>query len=919
MAALDTPTRRIDQPRDPVGGASVLATGGALASPAIPLPPAPTNLAVINTALARSAVTPFAIANVRWLPRPGVPVGGYVLQWATDSGFTTPTRLDFPADKVDGAVPNLPCGVTVWLRIATIAPAGLVGQFGSAISTLTPSDTTPPAAPGSPAAVFLDSGALRVSWVKPSSPNFRAVEIRIFNSAAKTVEYDLIAEADGTVYDWPAARNRQQTVGSPDGSPDTAVYVELRSLSWGGVYSAAVSASATSARPANVSGVTATWDGATGTCRFKWNVVSGAVGYTLTIDGQPRSVPVNDYEYTLTLNRQEHSGTPDAALSWSIVAVNALDQVSLTATTGTATLARPATPSGVTHSWASDPGTADEDWSIDCDVISGVVKRVLTIDGIARDLPVSGRFTYPFALNGQEHGGVADPSLAWSLVWVDALGQTSTTPASGTATNVAPPATTITAAGFFFTAVLEISSSAALDLRDYRVRVYRNAALVRTFFTVEAKVIYQAEDGDGGYTFDVTVYDRFGQASTSSAQTATQSVRDQAAYIAELREEAIYSDSVGNSGVTLKAALADDVTASGGVAYTAAAGWRWTEVFRERAERYKTATVAMNGSLSLYLGFSTNGTTWLWFYGGTPTAGRWQPSNWTSNEAVAQAGAVTFGAGGGTFRIDLPIVQEARYVRLYHRRTDANITLREWYPATFIRADQIQAGAVEALHIAAGAVVADAIAAGAIDGKLITGATIRTAASGQRVEIDSTGLKTYDSGGVVQVEATTATGGKLRAGAGAITIGADGFLINTPVGGALAAGNSLRFAFDGVEFGKLGAGGSLLGAVFGLLATTGDSAPRSAELYAQNSAGSAQLRVGAGDGIVGTGAALTVTSGATSRVIWRGRISGTTAQLGFFETTPVAKQTLPAAATDDATERTLLNAVRALLIAYGLA
>lgn len=49
------------------------------------------------------------------------------------------------------------------------------------------------------------------------------------------------------------------------------------------------------------------------------------------------------------------------------------------------------------------------------------------------------------------------------------------------------------------------------------------------------------------------------------------------------------------------------------------------------------------------------------------------------------------------------------------------------------------------IRLADGVVTADAIAADAIDGMTITGALIRTAASGQRMEFDSAGLKSYSA------------------------------------------------------------------------------------------------------------------------------------------------------------------------------
>jgi hypothetical protein len=57
--------------------------------------------------------------------------------------------------------------------------------------------------------------------------------------------------------------------------------------------------------------------------------------------------------------------------------------------------------------------------------------------------------------------------------------------------------------------------------------------------------------------------------------------------------------------------------------------------------------------------------------------------------------------------------------------------------ANAVTANEIAANAVVAGKIAANAVVAASIAAGAIDGKVITGATIRTASTGKRILLDN--------------------------------------------------------------------------------------------------------------------------------------------------------------------------------------
>jgi hypothetical protein len=68
----------------------------------------------------------------------------------------------------------------------------------------------------------------------------------------------------------------------------------------------------------------------------------------------------------------------------------------------------------------------------------------------------------------------------------------------------------------------------------------------------------------------------------------------------------------------------------------------------------------------------------------------------------------------------------------------------------------LEAGAVTTNTIAAGAITANTIATGALDAFTITGAVIRTAASGARVQLDSTGLHGYNSAGTAVTSISTA-------------------------------------------------------------------------------------------------------------------------------------------------------------------
>ena len=95
--------------------------------------------------------------------------------------------------------------------------------------------------------------------------------------------------------------------------------------------------------------------------------------------------------------------------------------------------------------------------------------------------------------------------------------------------------------------------------------------------------------------------------------------------------------------------------------------------------------------------------------------------------------------------------------------------------ANAITAGKIAALAIEADHISANAITADKIHAGAIDSMLITGARIRTSASGARVELNSEGMKAYDASGGTVLSTDTADGsldmrGYLRQTSGGITV-----------------------------------------------------------------------------------------------------------------------------------------------------
>lgn len=185
----------------------------------------------------------------------------------------------------------------------------------------------------------------------------------------------------------------------------------------------------------------------------------------------------------------------------------------------------------------------------------------------ARRIAVAGRYVYPFDQNRLDHSGTPDPSLAYSFTAVDGLNQASTA-TTGTATNAAPAAPTVTLIGGQNQLVCTVTSAPAADFAAYEYVWKRDGVAVLTVESPSAEQQYAAQAGDEGlhsWTCTVRQKDLFGQYSTATASSAV--VLD-ALTIAYLRAGLIFSDSVGNTQAAL-AVLKDAVTASGGISYAA--------------------------------------------------------------------------------------------------------------------------------------------------------------------------------------------------------------------------------------------------------------------------------------------------------------------------------------------------------------
>lgn len=336
--------RRIDVALGSVsGGGEVLSTTGSTLIPARPAPGAPEALTLISNTIGRSSASPIARVVVQWRAPNGAPADSYLVEVGTDSTFAT---ILLRSTATEASVPyGLDLQPATAVAIRVYANAGQGQSPPSAVLTLTTaSDTSAAGSPTSAAGAFIGSGDLRVTWVNPTTENFRDVEIKVWDSSSKGTLYTTEYDATGT-WLWTAAQNR--AAGS--GTPDVSVYVELRSRTWALVLgTAVVVGTVTKSAPASPTGLAGDFTGTD--CIITWSPVTDAAFYRLTIDGGTAKVIYGTrWIYTFDQNRVDHSGTPDPVLSLSLVAVDGLDQAS-SAATATATNAAPAAPTSVTVS-----------------------------------------------------------------------------------------------------------------------------------------------------------------------------------------------------------------------------------------------------------------------------------------------------------------------------------------------------------------------------------------------------------------------------------------------------------------------------------------------------------------------------------------------------------------------------------------
>ncbi len=461
---------RIDQPPSDPNSPQSGASADVIDDPAPPaMGPinAPTDV-VLSTVLSRSSASPTAIVNVTWTPPLGFDSStlsttlSYLVQWSTDVTFVAPAGAQ-AALQASAAIDGLTTGTLYYFRVAAVYST-VQSAFSAAASITTAIDTVPPSPVTSAAASFVGTGDLVVTWVNPTSTNYKDVEVRIYASNGGTLLATLTSMTS-TLF-WSAAQN----VVATGGVGDPTLYLDIRARSWGNIYSTSVNLSPTKAAP---------------------------TAPTITVDFTGA-----DAVYTVT--------PPTDAAYLSFIA----------------------------------------DTSV-----------------TARRLAVIGRYVYPFDQNRLDHSGTPDPSLAYSFTAVDGLNQASSA-TTGTATNAAPSAPTVTINLGQNQIICQVTSAPAADFLAYEYVWKKDGGTVVTKETAGAVDQYAAQAGDEGahsWTCTVRQKDVFAQYSTATVSSAV--VMD-ALTIAYLRAGLVYYDSLGSSQATL-AVLKDDNKVSSGVSYAA--------------------------------------------------------------------------------------------------------------------------------------------------------------------------------------------------------------------------------------------------------------------------------------------------------------------------------------------------------------
>lgn len=231
-------------------------------------------------------------------------------------------------------------------------------------------------------------------------------------------------------------------------------------------------------------------------------------------------------------------------------------------------------------------------------------------------------------------------------------------------------------------------------------------------------------------------------------------------------------------------------------------------------------------------------------------------------------------------------------------------------PIPKLMPESIAADAITAREIEAGSITAEHIMAGAVDGQTITGATIQTAATGARIVQDANGLRLINAAGGTVVDFSTLTGNALVTGVTSTAVMGERIEVRAPGPLGQVSPGILFIPASGDNPARIATQSSPT--IGGMLISSGFDTPENWSRYSSvwvKETGTIIASYGSSSGSSSANAKVVVDYGGV----------GFQGKVGFNFATPIAKQTLPAAATDLASVIALTNAIRTALINYGLA
>jgi fibronectin type III domain protein len=502
----------------------------------------------------------------------------------------------------------------------------------------------------------------------------------------------------------------------------------------------------------------------------------------------------------------------------------------------TATSNVPATPVGYASNWISDNGTASADLRFTWNPNSDADRYTISFDGVSFETK-DVIYTYTYERNVRDHVPTlasGDPNIAVLLYAKNKLNQLSV-PVNITVVNAAPPSGVISvqatpgfsSIGVFVTPV---ANTIVQDFDHYEYALTSGSTTIQTFNSPDNISTFQVSQA-GTYGISVRLVDKFNQ--KSNPVTVAGLILDTLT-IAQLRAETTYTDSLGASSPALDFLKDGLLTGSNKVYNAVASGtYQWIEAKRPLLDRYKTITFgATYAGITLgYYAFDDGST--IDYYAGPITVGSAGQKILTKYtvEATAKTNAIRLDLFTLT-RYDILNIREARAIKVYFSNYGGNLTAFEYYPRRLVQSDDVDAENIRGINIAALAVTADKIsvinlqAVSAQMGALHMDGVIDIVSTGGIYQgtgtfaSPTTGLKLFNSSGVGKLstynagveQVTLDTDGRLKAGAGKVTLDATGIRVDATTG--LVDAFLFKNSADANDIGRIWALRSSSGAQF---------------------------------------------------------------------------------------------------------